>query len=101
MKTKLLKFLLLSILLTSCGVQQDELEELYLDISISSGEVAYNEEFSVSWESNGSQCYGEGYWSGEKALSGTESFAIKRRGIFNFLMECRRNNEFILSLIHI
>ena len=95
MKTKLLKFLLLSVLLTSCGVQQDELEELYLDISISSGEVAYNEEFSVSWESNGSQCYGEGYWSGEKALSGTESFAIKRRGIFNFLMECRRNNEFI------
>ncbi|RCL44378.1 MAG: hypothetical protein DBW93_01910, partial [SAR86 cluster bacterium] len=95
MKTKLLKFLIISILLTSCGVQQDELEELYLDISISSGEVAYNEEFSVSWESNGSQCYGEGYWSGEKAVSGTESFAIKRRGVFNFLMECRRNNEFI------
>ena len=76
-------------------MQQDELEELYLDISISSGEVAYNEEFSVYWESNGSQCYGEGYWSGEKALSGTERFAIKRRGSFNFLMECRRNNEFI------
>ena len=76
MKTKLLKFLSLLVLLTSCGVQQDELEELYLDISISSGEVGYNEEFSVSWESNGSQCYGEGYWSGEKALSGTESTVV-------------------------
>ena len=82
MKTKLLKFLITSILLTSCGVQQDELEELYLDISISSGEVAYNEEFSVSWESNGSQCYGEGYWSGEKALSGTESFCHKKKRCF-------------------
>ena len=94
MKTKLLKFLITSILLTSCGVQQDELEELYLDISISSGEVATTK--NSAFLGNQTEANVMAKDTGvRKALSGTESFAIKEEGFFNFLKECRRNNEFI------
>ena len=37
----------------------------------------------------------EGRWFGEKETEGTEEIEIKRGGASTFIMDCRRNNEFI------
>ncbi len=41
------------------------------------------------------------YWSGERPTTGSEDFDIKRGGPAVFIMECRRNNEFINQAVQI
>tara|TARA_B100000886_G_scaffold85560_1_gene56068 strand:+ start:10423 stop:12015 length:1593 start_codon:yes stop_codon:yes gene_type:complete len=83
------------ILITGCGADPDELEDLYIELSASTEIANYDEPFELTWSSNASQCYGSGtIWLGEKPVVGTEEFQIKRGGAYTFILECRRNNEF-------
>ena len=79
----------------ACSVDQDELEELFVELETSAESVEYGDSFTLSWNSNASQCYASGsFWFGEKPISGSEDFTIKRGGTGTYILECRRNNEF-------
>jgi hypothetical protein len=56
--------------------------------------VQYNETYTISWTSTGSQCYASGSWSGERPVSGSETFSAKTNGQVGYGMECRKNNIF-------
>jgi len=82
-------------ILGACSVDQEELEELFVELETSSDSVEYGDSFTLTWSSNASQCYASGsFWFGEKPISGTEDFTIKRGGTGTYILECRRNNEF-------
>ena len=95
-KAKNLIFLSIFVLLVGCsGGDDDSINAVEVTISSSNEEPNYNETYTISWESNASQCYASGpLWSGERELSGSEEFTIKRGGNYTFILECRRNNEF-------
>ena len=81
--------------LAACSVDQEELEELFVELETSAESVDYGESFTLTWNSNASQCYASGsFWFGERPISGTEDFTIKRGGTGTYILECRRNNEF-------
>ena len=80
--------------LAACSVDQEELEELFVELETSAESVDYGESFTLTWNSNASQCYASGsFWFGERPISGTEDFTIKRGGTGTYILECRRNNE--------
>ena len=95
MRTKNLLILFALLILAACSDKEDPLEDLFLELDASSENVDYGDAFTLTWESNASQCYAGGRWFGEKATSGSEEIEIKRGGISTFIMDCRRNNEFI------
>ena len=81
--------------LGACGVDQEELEELFVELDTSAESVEYGESFTLTWNSNASQCYASGsFWFGERPISGTEEITVKRGGPGTYILECRRNNEF-------
>ena len=81
--------------LGACSVDQEELEELFVELETSAESVDYGDSFTLTWNSNASQCYASGsFWFGERPISGTEDFTIKRGGTGTYILECRRNNEF-------
>mgnify|MGYP001157413914 FL=1 len=83
------------LILGACSVDQEELEELFVELETSAESVEYGEGFTLTWNSNASQCYASGsFWFGEKPPSGSEDFLIKRGGDGTYILECRRNNEF-------
>ena len=82
-------------ILGACSVDQEELEELFVELETSAESVEYGDSFTLSWNSNASQCYASGsFWFGERPTSGSEEFTIKRGGTGTYILECRRNNEF-------
>ena len=82
-------------ILGACSVDQEELEELFVELETSAESVEYGEGFTLTWNSNASQCYASGsFWFGERPTSGSEEFTIKRGGTGTYILECRRNNEF-------
>ena len=95
MRTKNLLILFALLILAACSDKEDPLEDLFLELDASSENVDYGDAFTLTWESNASQCYAGGRWFGEKATSGSEEIEIKRGGISTFIMDCRRNNDFI------
>ena len=82
------------ILLAACSDKDEPLEDLFLNLEASSETVDYGDSFTLTW-SYASQCYAGGRWFGEKETEGTEEIEIKRGGASTFIMDCRRNNEFI------
>jgi len=83
------------LILAACSVDQEELEELFVELETSAESVDYGESFTLSWNSNASQCYASGsFWFGERPISGTEELTVKRGGSGTYILECRRNNEF-------
>lgn len=98
------KFLGLLVLLglISCSNDPEKLDPLFIELDASNEAPLYNEPFTLTWSSNASQCYGSGaYWSGERPTSGSEEFTIRRGGTFTFILECRRNNEFLNQAVAI
>ena len=83
------------LVLAACSDKEDPLEDLFLDFETSSESVDYGDSFTLTWNSNASQCYAGGRWFGEKEITGSEELEIKRGGTSTFIMDCRRNNEFI------
>tara|TARA_B100000212_G_scaffold294345_1_gene237026 strand:- start:1278 stop:3638 length:2361 start_codon:yes stop_codon:yes gene_type:complete len=50
-------------------------------------------EYEISWtSSNTTSCVAEGAWSGEKSLSGQETFSNAQTGIYTYTLECTGNN---------
>ena len=86
---------LLGLLLVSCGGGSGT-TPITVEVTIASSAetVQYNESYTISWTSTGSQCYASGGWSGEKSISGSETFIAKRNGPIGYGIECRKNNIF-------
>ena len=101
MRVKNLLILFTLLVLAACSDKEEPLEELFLELDASSENVDYGDSFTLTWNSNASQCYAAGRWSGEKPVQGTEEFTIKRGGINSFVLDCRRNNEFINQAVAI
>ena len=101
MRVKNLLILFTLLVLAACSDKEEPLEELFLELDASSENVDYGDSFTLTWNSNASQCYAAGRWSGEKPVQGTEEITIKRGGISSFVLDCRRNNEFINQAVAI
>ena len=57
-------------ILGACSVDQEELEELFVELETSAESVDYGESFTLTWNSNASQCYASGsFWFGERPIS--------------------------------
>ena len=95
MLRKYLSISLLGLLLVSCGGGSGT-TPITVEVTLeSSTETAqYNETYTLSWTSTGSQCYASGGWNGEKPLSGSETFTAKRNSPIGYGLECRKNNIF-------
>jgi hypothetical protein len=85
----------LSFIIVGCG-GGSETNPITVEVTMeSSAEVVqYNETYTISWTSTGSQCYASGSWSGERPVSGSETFIAKTNGQVGYGMECRKNNIF-------
>jgi hypothetical protein len=85
----------LSFIIVGCG-SGSETNPITVEVTMeSSAEVVqYNETYTISWTSTGSQCYASGSWSGERPVSGSETFTAKTNGQVGYGMECRKNNIF-------
>ena len=95
MRTKNLLILFTLLVLAACSDKEDPLGDLFLELEASSESVDYGDSFTLTWSSNASQCYAAGRWFGEKPVEGSEEIEIKRGGISSFIMDCRRNNDFV------
>ena len=90
-------FPLFLILLGCSGSDDDLAPPLEVTISTSNEEPSYNEVYTISWESNASQCYAQsltGSWIGELPTSGSQEFIAKREGFANYGIQCRQSINF-------
>ena len=86
-------FLLPLILLLGCSGEDVAVDEIEVVISTSNETPSYNDTYTISWESNASQCYAQSStnsWIGELPATGSRDFIAKRKGLSSYL-----------SLIHI
>ena len=95
MRIKNLLILSSLIVLAACSDKEEALEDLFVELEASSETVDYGDSFTLTWSSNASQCYAGGRWVGEKEVTGSEEIEIKRGGSSAFILDCRRNNEFV------
>ena len=97
-KAKNLIFLSIFLLLVGCsGGDDDSINAVEVTISSSNEEPNYNETYTISWESNASQCYAQsitGSWLGELEPSGSQDFVAKREGLANYGLQCRTSINF-------
>ena len=97
-KAKNLIFLSIFLLLVGCsGGDDDSINAVEVTISSSNEEPNYNETYTISWESNASQCYAQsitGSWLGELEPSGSQDFIAKREGLANYGLQCRTSINF-------
>ena len=97
-KAKNLIFLSIFVLLAGCsGGDDDSINAVEVTISSSNEEPNYNETYTISWESNASQCYAQsitGSWLGELEPSGSQDFVAKREGLANYGLQCRTSINF-------
>ena len=97
-KAKNLIFLSIFVLLVGCsGGDVDPINAVEVTISSSNEEPNYNETYTISWESNSSQCYAQsitGSWLGELEPSGSQDFVAKREGLANYGLQCRTSINF-------
>ena len=100
-------FFLLSIffLLIGCsGGDDDSFDAIEVTISSTNDEPDYDEIYTISWESNSSQCYAQsitGSWIGELPPSGSQEFVAKREGLANYGIQCRKSINFASASIDI
>ena len=97
-KAKNLIFLSIFLLLVGCsGGDDDSINAVEVTISSSNEQPNYNETYTISWESNASQCYAQsitGSWLGELEPSGSQDFIAKREGLANYGLQCRTSINF-------
>ncbi len=98
---KINNFIIISFILAlvSCS-GSDEDNSIIVEASISSSNDSpnYNEVYTISWESNASQCFAissTGSWLGELETSGSQDFVAKREGLANYGVQCRTSINFV------
>ncbi len=102
-----LKYLLIFpilFILMGCSGDDELAPELVVTISASNEEPEYNETFTISWESNASQCYAQsttGSWLGDVGTSGSRDFLAKREGLANFGIQCRTSINFAGATVEV
>ena len=102
-----LKYLLIFpilLILMGCSGGDESAPELLVTISASNEEPEYNETFTISWESNASQCYAQsttGSWLGDVGTSGSRDFLAKREGLANFGIQCRTSINFAGATVEV
>ena len=102
-----LKYLLIFpilLILMGCSGDDESAPELVVTISASNEEPEYNETFTISWESNASQCYAQsttGSWLGDVGTSGSRDFLAKREGLANFGIQCRTSINFAGATVEV
>lgn len=98
---KLKNFITLSVILALVGCSGSDSESLLTieaTVTSSNDNPAYDEVYTISWQSNASQCYATsvtGSWLGELEPSGSQDFVAKREGIANYGVQCRTSINFV------
>ena len=98
---KLNNFITLSVMLALVGCSgsdSDGLSTIEATVTSSNDNPAYDEVYTISWQSNASQCYATsvtGSWLGELEPSGSQDFVAKREGIANYGVQCRTSINFV------
>ncbi len=98
---KLNNFITLSLILALVGCSgsdSDGLPTIEATVTSSNDNPAYDEVYTISWQSNASQCYATsvtGSWLGELEPSGSQDFVAKREGIANYGVQCRTSINFV------
>ena len=90
-------YLLPLILLLGCSGEDVAVDEIEVSISTSNETPSYNDTYTISWESNASQCYAQSStnsWIGELPASGSRDFTAKRKGLSNYSIQCRISINF-------
>ena len=102
---KIFTVLPIFLLLISCsGGSDDSVAPVEVTITSSSEEPNYNETYTISWQSNASQCYAQsatGSWLGELDSSGSQDFIAKREGVANYGIQCRTSIDFASASIDV
>lgn len=97
-------YILLLILVSCSGSDGDSLPPMEVSISSSNEAPFYDETYTISWESNASQCYAAsntGSWLGELPPSGSQEFVAKREGVSNYGIQCRRSINFENAIVDV
>ena len=98
-KIKYLTLFSITLLLIGCSGSDDEnLSTLEATVTSSNDAPLYDEIYTISWESNASQCYATsttGSWIGELEPSGSQDFIAKREGTANYGVQCRKSINFV------
>ena len=98
-KIKYLAAFPIALLLMSCsGSDGDGVSTLEATVTSSNDTPLYDETYTITWESNASQCYANsttGSWLGELAPSGSQDFVAKRGGTANYGVQCRKSINFV------
>ena len=98
-KIKYLTLFSITLLLIGCSGSDDEnLSTLEATVTSSNDAPLYDETYTISWESNASQCYATsttGSWIGELEPSGSQDFIAKREGTANYGVQCRKSINFV------
>ena len=95
MLRKYFSIFLLTLVVAGCGGGSSVTPvEIEVTLNSSAETIQYNDTYTLSWASNASQCYASGGWTGEKPITGTETFTAKIRGPIGYGIECRKNNVF-------
>ncbi len=91
--------------LISCSSSnENEGEVLQATITSSNESPQYDETYTISWESNASQCYATSStaeWLGELPTSGSQDFIAKREGFTNYGVQCRKSIDFVNASVDV
>ena len=104
-KIKYFSFIPLMLTLISCSGSDDD-SALVIEAAIvsSNNSPLYDETYTISWESNASQCYATsttGSWLGELPPSGSRDFVAKREGNSNYGVQCRKSINFVNASVDV
>ena len=98
-KIKYLTLFSFTLLLIGCsGSDGESVSTLEATVTSSNDAPLYDETYTISWESNASQCYATsstGSWLGELPPSGSQDFIAKREGVSNYGVQCRKSINFV------
>jgi hypothetical protein len=99
LKIKYLTLFSITLLLIGCsGSDGESVSTIEATVTSSNDAPLYDETYTISWESNASQCYATsttGSWIGELEPSGSQDFIAKREGTANYGVQCRKSINFV------
>ena len=98
-KIKYFSLFSITLVLIGCsGSDGESVPTLEATVTSSNDAPLYDETYTISWESNASQCYATsttGSWIGELEPSGSQDFIAKREGTANYGVQCRKSINFV------
>ena len=97
-KIKYLTLFSILLLIGCSGSDGESVSTLEATVTSSNDAPLYDETYTISWESNASQCYATsttGSWIGELEPSGSQDFIAKREGTANYGVQCRKSINFV------